>query len=172
MIVVADTSPLNYLILIDQIDLLRTLYGQVFIPPAVVEELTHPRTPEQVRSWIAQPVPWLEVRAPRSIPADFPTQLGPGECEAIALGQELNADALLLDEWERRAEAERRHLTVVGTLRVLGDAAEHELIDLPQTLALLRKTNFRVSDHLFEQVLSRHTYRQLKQAEKQTGPKD
>jgi len=61
---------------------------------------------------------------------------------------------------------------VVGTLRLLGDAAEHELIDLPQTLALLRKTNFRASDYLFEQVLSRHAHWQLKQAEKQTGPKD
>ena len=172
MIVVADTSPLNYLILIDQIDLVRVLYGKVFIPPAVADELTHTRTPEEVRWWIAQPVPWLEVRAPRSIPGDFPSELGPGECEAIALGQELHADALLLDEWDGRAEAERRHLTVVGTLRLLGDAAEHELIDLPQTLALLRKTNFRASDYLFEQVLSRHAHWQLKQAEKQTGPKD
>ncbi len=172
MIVVADTSPLNYLILIDQIDLLRILCGKVFIPPAVAGELTHPRTPERVRRWIAQPVPWLEVRAPRSMPADFPSELGPGECEAIALGQELHADALLLDEWDGPAEAERGQLTVVGTLRVLGDACEHGLIDLPQAIALFRKTNFRASEYLFEQVLSRHAHGQRKQAEKQTGPKD
>ena len=40
MIVVADTSPLNYLVLIGQIDVLKHLYGQVLIPPAVLAELT------------------------------------------------------------------------------------------------------------------------------------
>jgi predicted nucleic acid-binding protein len=35
MIVVADTSPLNYLILIDQIDLLPALFGHVLLPRVV-----------------------------------------------------------------------------------------------------------------------------------------
>ncbi len=36
MIVVADASPLNYLVLIDQIGLLPILYQQVLIPEAVL----------------------------------------------------------------------------------------------------------------------------------------
>jgi predicted nucleic acid-binding protein len=35
MIVVSDTSPICYLILVGQIDLLPRLYGQVVIPQAV-----------------------------------------------------------------------------------------------------------------------------------------
>jgi hypothetical protein len=39
MIVIADTTPLNHLILIEQIDLLRALYGRVIVPQAVLSEL-------------------------------------------------------------------------------------------------------------------------------------
>jgi hypothetical protein len=51
MIVVADTSPINYLILIDQIHVLQALFGQVVIPGAVHAELLAPRTPQTVRLW-------------------------------------------------------------------------------------------------------------------------
>jgi len=39
MIVVADSSPLHYLILLEQTDLLRRLYEEVLIPNAVAAEL-------------------------------------------------------------------------------------------------------------------------------------
>jgi predicted nucleic acid-binding protein len=39
MIVIADTSPLNYLVLIGEAEVLRRLYGQVVIPEAVLREL-------------------------------------------------------------------------------------------------------------------------------------
>ena len=41
MIVVADTSPLNYL-LIGHIDVLEAIYGEVVIPPAVQDEMPRP----------------------------------------------------------------------------------------------------------------------------------
>lgn len=53
MIVVADTSPLNYLLLIDEIDLLPVIFGQVLLPRAVFDELQHPKTSPIVRRWIA-----------------------------------------------------------------------------------------------------------------------
>jgi predicted nucleic acid-binding protein len=40
MIVISDTSPINYLVLIGEIDLLTTLYGEIIIPPIVFNELT------------------------------------------------------------------------------------------------------------------------------------
>ena len=81
--------------------------------------------------------------------------LGRGELEAIALAQELKADALLIDDQAGREEAIRRHLPVFGTLRVLAAAADAELIDLPKTVARLRQTSFRGSEELFKWVLSR-----------------
>jgi predicted nucleic acid-binding protein len=48
--VVADTSPLNYLILIDHINLLPQLYGRVLIPESVLQELSAIETPQIVRN--------------------------------------------------------------------------------------------------------------------------
>ena len=45
MLVIADTSPINYLVLIEHTALLPTLFGHIIIPPAVAEELRRSRTP-------------------------------------------------------------------------------------------------------------------------------
>ena len=39
MIVIADTGPLNYLVLIGDVDVLQPLYARVIVPEAVVKEL-------------------------------------------------------------------------------------------------------------------------------------
>jgi predicted nucleic acid-binding protein len=49
MLVVSDTSPLCYLLLIDQIDLLPKIYGRVVIPQAVRDELADERSPQLVK---------------------------------------------------------------------------------------------------------------------------
>jgi len=51
-VVVADTGPHNYLVLIDAIDLLPKLFDQVLAPQTVRDALSARRTPERVRSWI------------------------------------------------------------------------------------------------------------------------
>lgn len=65
MLVIANTSPLHYLVLIDHPAILPTLFGRVLIPPAVVEELQRPHTPTAVSVWMASPPGWLEMRTPR-----------------------------------------------------------------------------------------------------------
>jgi predicted nucleic acid-binding protein len=40
MIVVADSGPLHYLILLEHIELLRRFYGQVLVPEPVAAELS------------------------------------------------------------------------------------------------------------------------------------
>jgi predicted nucleic acid-binding protein len=47
MLIVADTSPINYLILLGQDTLLHRLYNQVVVPPAVHGELQYPQTPRE-----------------------------------------------------------------------------------------------------------------------------
>ncbi len=59
--VVADTSPLNYLVLINQIDLLPQLYDRVLIPESVLAELSATETPQLVRTWAANLPEWIEV---------------------------------------------------------------------------------------------------------------
>jgi predicted nucleic acid-binding protein len=65
MVVVADTSPINYLVLIGQIDLLTRLYTRILIPPAVLAELKHPLAPKPVREWACDTPKWLEVLSPK-----------------------------------------------------------------------------------------------------------
>jgi predicted nucleic acid-binding protein len=54
MIVVSDTSPIHYLLLIDRIHLLPDLFGRVVIPPAVARELAHPSAPAEVKQVVRQ----------------------------------------------------------------------------------------------------------------------
>ena len=60
MIVVADTSVLCYLVLIEQIDLLPYIFGQIAIPQAVFEELRAEKAPAQLQEWITRPPKWLK----------------------------------------------------------------------------------------------------------------
>src|SRR5437870_1092982 len=113
MIVVADTTPLRYLVVIERAHLLPALYGRVLIPPAVAED-------------------WLEIRKP-SRTLEPEVDLDCGEQQAIALAEEVAADLLLIDDWDARLEAKRRRLRVVGTLRVLADGAQRGLADLEES---------------------------------------
>lgn len=130
MIVISDTTPLNYLALIGQQDLLARLFERVVIPRAVWIELQAEGTPEPVRSWIVSAPEWLEVRQ-ANLPADAAlSMLDSGEQEAILLAQELHADLLLIDDKDGRLEATRRNIAVVGTLGILDKAAEIRLAGL------------------------------------------
>lgn len=64
MIVVSDTGPLNYLILIGHIEIQPQLFSHVVIPPAVMEELTRESTPARVRQIMSNLPSWLELRNP------------------------------------------------------------------------------------------------------------
>ena len=98
LIVVADTTPLNYLVLIHQADLLPRLFGRVLIAPAVYEELQDSETPDPVQSWLADALTWLQVQPLRLQPDPRLDYLDAGEREAIALAEERKADQILFDE--------------------------------------------------------------------------
>jgi predicted nucleic acid-binding protein len=78
MIVVADTSPINYLILINEVDILPKLYGRVVVPQAVREELVRASAPQLVRSWVDHLPTWLEVRNPLAVPDSSLAKLDAG----------------------------------------------------------------------------------------------
>ena len=153
--VVSNTSPLNYLVLIDQIQLLSALYGRVFVPQSVYEELKAPETPEVVRSWIANPPRWLEIDSEVPVVDSNLSELHQGERDAIALAQHLRSDALIIDERRGRQEAESRGLVVIGTLGALASAHERGLVNLAEAIDRLRQTNFHASPKLLSMILER-----------------
>lgn len=162
-VVISDTSPARYLVMIGEVELLPTLYTEVFIPESVADELNRPATPEAVRHWIARRPPWLQV-----VPLPTPrasvslADLDLGEHDAIVLALHLNADLVLMDEREGVEEARRLGLTVTGTLGVLDRAAERGLIDLGVVIDRLRRTNFRVDPALLGRLLAADVERRKK----------
>jgi len=160
MIVVADTSPINYLVLIGHIEILPYFYGRILIPPTVWEELQDANTPDQVRAWIAQAPDWLEKRTLSHAPDASLDFLG--EREAIALAEQLGADRMIIDETLARGEAQRRKLSVIGTLGVLRNAARAGLLSLPEALSELQKTSFYVAPELIRSLLEEEVSRRKK----------
>ena len=155
MVVVADTSPINYLTLIEQIEILPQLYTAILIPPSVLEELKHPFTPKIVRDWIGQAPKWIEVRSPKTWPSI--SQLDRGESEAIALAVEWQAQLLRIDEQAGRQEAVRRGLRVAGTLSVLDEADRAGLLDFEAAIDHLCRTSFRVSRAILSEIRQRRS---------------
>lgn len=162
-VVISDTSPLRYLVLIGQADLLPALYTEVLIPEAVADELNQPATPEPVRRWITHRPSWLQVVPLTAKHASVSlSNLDPGEHDAILLALHLKADLVLMDEREGVEEARRLGLTVTGTLGVLDRAAERGLIQLASAIASLRQTNFRVDPGLLDRLLTADSRRRKK----------
>lgn len=155
MVVVSDTSPLCYLVLIDLINLLPELYGKVIIPSAVLNELSVPQAPEAVQIWIAEPPVWIEVKSIENPPDVELTQLDLGEQEAIALAEHIGADLIILDDRDARQLAMARGLNVIGLLGILGVAAQQNLINFSVAMERLQQTTFRASPVLIESLLKR-----------------
>lgn len=146
MIVVADTSPLNYLIQIDRESILPKLYGSVVVPQAVIMEMKHLLAPMGVALWSASPPDWVIVREANSFADEGMAGLDAGEREAIALAQAFGADLILMDERKGRREAKRRGIRVTGTLGVLLAAEDRRLIHAEAAYRrLLGETTFRTS---------------------------
>jgi len=152
MIVIADTSPLNYLLLIEQIDLLPHLFEKIIIPDGVRDEMVVSSAPIVLRQWITNPPPWLTVQTVDEVDATL-SVLDPGEQAAITLSQLLSADLLIIDERLGRRMARDRGIPIIGTLGILDDAASQGLIDITEAIARLQQTNFRISQRIIQTLL-------------------
>ena len=110
MIVVSDTSPILNLAAASKRYLLRDLYADIVIPPAVGQEL--------VRNGVQLEPSWTRVVAAedQNEVAALLDQLDPGEAEAIVVAGELKAGLLLVDEKRGRRVALDRGLEVTGLL--------------------------------------------------------
>jgi predicted nucleic acid-binding protein len=85
---VSNTTPLQYLIAIEQKHLLGQQFEKVFVPVAVHEELTDSKTPETVRGRVLSMPTWFEVRTVQETQTTaFPVTLHRGERQAILLAE-------------------------------------------------------------------------------------
>jgi predicted nucleic acid-binding protein len=154
-VVVADATPLHYLILVGAVDVLPRIFEQVHVPIEVRDELSCEATPPAVRSWMQRTPPWLEILAAPVTASEEPSfqALDLGERAAILLAESLHADLLLIDDRAGAILAQRRGLAVTGTLGVLDLASQAGLLDLRDVFTRLQKTNFRYPPSLLETLL-------------------
>jgi predicted nucleic acid-binding protein len=144
LIVVSDTSPILNLATVDKLHLLRDLYAEMVVPPAVQRELS--------RNGIQLDLTWTRVvaaRDQREVVA-LREQLDPGEAEAIVVAAELEAELLLVDEKRGRRIAIDRGLEVTGLLGVLAEAKARGLIPQCQPILddMIRVAGFWIGDDL------------------------
>ncbi len=155
-VVVADTGPLHYLVLIGEADILPRLFTAVLAPEAVRNELSHPRTPRSVRDWIDKAPAWITIVSTPPLETLPLPELGAGERTAIALAMARKADLILMDDRRGVAAALDRGLVPVGTIGLLDRAARRGLIDIGTAVQRLKATNFRYRPALLDALLVRY----------------
>jgi predicted nucleic acid-binding protein len=175
MIVVSNTTPLRYLIEIDEVHILEKLFGRVIISEKVREELQGKKTPQIVKLWIQSPPSWLEVR--HANPSLFTPEkrIQEGERQAIALTIELKPNALLIDDADAMKEAARLSLPFMRTLRVMEEASKQGFLDdLPEAIEKLRQTTFHMpsDEFIIEPMLERDRKRKLAKQQKKLETPD
>ncbi len=148
MIVVSDTSPINYLTLIGHVGLLHELFGEIVIPASVFQELSDPAAPAEVQRLLSVRPDWLKVVEIETNVTSALGHLDPGERDAILLGLRMRAEFVLIDEAKGREAARAHGLRVVGTIGVLERAVRKGLVDGPEVAASLKATSFRATPKL------------------------
>ncbi len=157
-VVISDAGPLIALSRIEQLGLLKKLYGTVLIPVAVQNELCcDTNLPGARYLRLALEDGWVEV-------LDLVDETGalvrlrlildPGESEAILLAEHIGGRFLLIDERRGRQVAKSRHLKVAGIAGVLLAAKQKGLLDaVAPELEALRRAGYRLSAQLIDEVL-------------------
>ena len=157
--VVADTGPLIALARVERLELLPRLYERLIVPPAVHVELTLDSDRPGARVLAgAFDAGWITVEAVTDSASakELARLLGPGEAEAIALAEQVDARFLLVDDARGRRIARSRGIPVAGVAGVLLAAKSRgEVAAVGPILEALTNTGYHLSPRLVAGVLNR-----------------
>jgi predicted nucleic acid-binding protein len=133
------------LVQVDRLELLRVVFRDVAVPPAVARE---------VAPSVGDLPSWIHEIALGPIP-ELPNPLGEGEREAIALAIALSANRLVIDDLPGRRAATNLGLKIIGTLGVLVRARSRGAIEAvrPEMDAVIANGLY-VSDDVYWQILA------------------
>ena len=158
MPVVSNTSPLLGLAAIEQLDLLRKQFGEILIPPAVLQELkldTDFIGTKSIRQ--AMDVGWLRVEVISNVylVQSLRIDLDWGESEAIALAIERGILKIVMDERDGRTKAKAMGLSPIGVIGILLRAKKSgDLASVSQALQALKSSvGFFISRAFQDEVL-------------------
>lgn len=159
MDVVSNSSPLIALYSIYRLELLRELYGEVYIPRAVyLETVIQAKYKGQAHA-IGQ-AKWIKIDSVKNQKAVTElmatAKLQAGEAEAICLSLDRQSDLIVLDEQDGRNCARQQGLNLTGTFGILLDAKKKKLISkIKPDIDKLKTLGFRISQELYKEILKK-----------------
>lgn len=161
MIVIADTTPIISLLKIKKLDILENLFGNVFIPMAVFDELvTNSAFSEEAN--ILKSAKFIKMETvldEKSVSLlRRATGLDLGESEAIILAEERKSDLLLMDEIKGRAVAKQMGIHIMGLIGILLAAFENKLltkVEIVRCIEILRNSRRHINEKLYQDLLEK-----------------
>ncbi len=154
MLLIADSSALVALSVMDSLCTLDRLFGRVLVPEAVYHELTSDEFLPEAKSLMQY---LQDKRCPiasesGSVLLDAYGDVG--EIEAMYLYKQLNADRLLIDDARGRKVAQLNNIAVIGSVGVLLLAKQKGMIAaIKPKLDRLEDSAVYISSRLIEQAL-------------------
>ena len=143
-IVIADTSCFILLDKIDEIELLKHLFGEVATTKEIAQEFG-----KELPEWIK-----IETVKDKKYQTVLELEVDKGEASAIALSTEKVESLLILDDLQARKLAEKLGLSFTGTLGVIARARREGIIEsVKPIIEKIRNTNFRFSEEVYSAIL-------------------
>jgi predicted nucleic acid-binding protein len=159
MQIVLNSSSLIFLAKLGYLNQFIESPDDFYIPQSVANEIQAKVDPANQNIQALIDSNNLQVRASNltTLANSLNQRLGKGESEAIALGIELDADYVLLDDAAARREARRLGLNIRGTLAVIKKLSKDGKISIESLDVFYQKLiniEFRVKRSLFAQIFS------------------
>jgi len=151
--IVSNTTPIISLLKVEKLEILRHLYGKIYIPLEVYREIEAGKNKEYYVD-LAK-IEWIKIaKVENEKSLLFFLDLDKGEAEALVLANEIDADLIILDEALGRFHAKHIGLKVTGTIGILLKAKEKGIInEVKPLLNQLVQKGIWLSDNLINQIL-------------------
>jgi len=153
--IVSNTTPIISLLKLNRLELLESIYSQIYIPTAVHNEVEAGKAKGYYKD--LSEIDWIniiEIQDKQAV--KYFLDLDAGEAEVIVLATELNADLIILDEKLCRFHAKHADLKVTGTIGILIKAKSDGLIEkLKPLLNELTDKEVWISEKLKREILKK-----------------
>ena len=153
--IIVNSTPLIILCKIGQLEILKKLYGEIFIPQAVYKEIT--AKSDLIKTQINNAAKeWIKIKAIQNHDDKkmYKAKLHDGEVEVMILAQEQKADLVIIDDNAAKKTAKYLQLPVTGTLGVLIKAKMKGII--PNVLLIIEemeRNHFYINKEIKNMVL-------------------
>ncbi len=143
-VIISDTSTLILFHKIEELSILRGVYGEILTTPEVAEEFG-----EELPNWIE-----IKSVSDKKYQKLLETQVDYGEASAIALATEFEDVLILVDDLKARKLAQKLNLKITGALGIIYKAKQEKVIDkVKPIIDKLLQTNFRISTKMINEIL-------------------